>query len=117
MSRSLEKAVVDFIFMQLQTYGLQLCWGINSLPVSFQEFCFNFCFEVYLFMAASKSSLLLLNFVIDLTSSLLSLGRYSTGSYSQQVIQCNETLLLNCFLIIARVSLSSTKVLFQFQIQ
>ena len=68
-------------------------------------------------MAASKSPLLLLNFVIDLTSSLLSLGRYSTGSYSQQVIQCNETLRLNCFLIIARVSLSSTKVLFQFQIQ
>ena len=73
-------------------------------------------------MAASKSSLMLLNFVIEcrwFDLFIAALGRYSTGSYfqSHRAMQCNETLLLHCFFIIARVSLSSTKLLFQFQIQ
>ena len=39
---------------------------------------------------------------VGLTFSLLSLGNYSAGSYflCHRAIQCNETLLLNCFLII-----------------
>ena len=66
-------------------------------------------------------ALLLLNCVIEhhwFDLSLLSLGRYSTRPYFQRhrVTQCNETLLLNFFLVIARVSLSSTKVLSQFKI-
>ena len=38
---------------------------MNSFAISFQDFCFNFYFEIYLWMAASKSSLLMLNFLIE----------------------------------------------------
>ena len=65
-------------------------------------------------MTASKSSLLLLNFVTEYRWFDLFIAEFGKR---HRAIQCNETLLLNCFLIIARVSLLSTKVLFQFQIQ
>ena len=65
-------------------------------------------------MTASKSSLLLLNFVIEYRWFDLFIAEFGKR---HRAIQCNETLLLNCFLIISRDSRLSTKVLFQFQIQ
>ena len=53
---------------------------MNVFAVSFQEFCFNFCFFNYTF----RCLLLKVGFsAVGLTSSLLNVGTYSTGLYFQ----------------------------------
>ena len=62
-ARSLQLQLAVFS-LQSSASGLQLYQKMNSFAVSFQEFCFNYCFELYLQMAASES-FLLLNFIIE----------------------------------------------------
>ena len=92
---------------------------MNSFPVSFRGFCFDFHLGVYFWMAASKNFLLLLNFLVEtrwFDLFIVDFGQVFNWFIFliQQAISCNETLLFNSFLMIAHVTLSM-QVIFQFK--